>query len=290
MPEVLFYHLQQQPLEAVLPTLLQKTLERGLARGRAGDDRGAPVRPRRHSGPSPTRASCPMAPTGSPRGGPAHPDDALGGQSQRRRDPLPRRGRGTARGHATSYQRLVDAVRRQRRPGARHRPRPMARRQGGRPRGDLLAAGRARPVGAEGVRPPHRVRTRNVDSTRPRYQFAAEAIRIIHDDIGSLVCPPSHSSPLPSRCPALSARSGQEQRPRAACRAAGGAAPAPGERRPRLPPESVTRHTIELPGRTLKLHGDGRAPGADESAGRAAGGISASWPIRATTQTRQRGP
>ena len=29
MTEVLFYHLQQQSLEAVLPTLLQKTLERG---------------------------------------------------------------------------------------------------------------------------------------------------------------------------------------------------------------------------------------------------------------------
>ena len=29
MAEVLFYHLQQQPLESVLPTLLQKTLERG---------------------------------------------------------------------------------------------------------------------------------------------------------------------------------------------------------------------------------------------------------------------
>ena len=29
MAEVLFYHLQQQPLEAVLPTLLQKSLERG---------------------------------------------------------------------------------------------------------------------------------------------------------------------------------------------------------------------------------------------------------------------
>jgi DNA polymerase-3 subunit chi len=29
MPDVLFYHLQRQPLEAVLPTLLQKTLERG---------------------------------------------------------------------------------------------------------------------------------------------------------------------------------------------------------------------------------------------------------------------
>jgi DNA polymerase-3 subunit chi len=28
MAEVLFYHLQSQPLEAVLPTLLQKTLER----------------------------------------------------------------------------------------------------------------------------------------------------------------------------------------------------------------------------------------------------------------------
>jgi len=27
--EILFYHLQQQPLESVLPTLLQKTLERG---------------------------------------------------------------------------------------------------------------------------------------------------------------------------------------------------------------------------------------------------------------------
>jgi DNA polymerase-3 subunit chi len=27
--EVLFYHLQRQPLEAVLPTLLEKTLERG---------------------------------------------------------------------------------------------------------------------------------------------------------------------------------------------------------------------------------------------------------------------
>ncbi len=29
MAEVLFYHLQRQPLEAVLPTLLEKTLERG---------------------------------------------------------------------------------------------------------------------------------------------------------------------------------------------------------------------------------------------------------------------
>ncbi|HEX8665897.1 MAG TPA: DNA polymerase III subunit chi [Beijerinckiaceae bacterium] len=29
MAEVLFYHLQRQPLEAVLPALLQKTLERG---------------------------------------------------------------------------------------------------------------------------------------------------------------------------------------------------------------------------------------------------------------------
>lgn len=28
-PEVLFYHLEQQPLEAVLPLLLEKTLERG---------------------------------------------------------------------------------------------------------------------------------------------------------------------------------------------------------------------------------------------------------------------
>jgi DNA polymerase-3 subunit chi len=29
MAEILFYHLQNQPLEAVLPTLLQKSLERG---------------------------------------------------------------------------------------------------------------------------------------------------------------------------------------------------------------------------------------------------------------------
>ncbi|MGO4704369.1 DNA polymerase III subunit chi [Microvirga sp. 2MCAF38] len=29
MAEILFYHLQKQPLEAVLPTLLLKTLERG---------------------------------------------------------------------------------------------------------------------------------------------------------------------------------------------------------------------------------------------------------------------
>jgi len=29
MTDVLFYHLQRQPLEAVLPTLLQKSLERG---------------------------------------------------------------------------------------------------------------------------------------------------------------------------------------------------------------------------------------------------------------------
>lgn len=29
MTEILFYHLQRKPLEAVLPTLLQKTLERG---------------------------------------------------------------------------------------------------------------------------------------------------------------------------------------------------------------------------------------------------------------------
>ena len=29
MPEILFYHLQRQPLERVLPLLLEKTLERG---------------------------------------------------------------------------------------------------------------------------------------------------------------------------------------------------------------------------------------------------------------------
>jgi DNA polymerase III subunit chi len=29
MTEILFYHLQRQPLEAVLPTLLEKSLERG---------------------------------------------------------------------------------------------------------------------------------------------------------------------------------------------------------------------------------------------------------------------
>jgi DNA polymerase-3 subunit chi len=29
MPEILFYHLQHKPLEAVLPTLLEKSLERG---------------------------------------------------------------------------------------------------------------------------------------------------------------------------------------------------------------------------------------------------------------------
>ena len=29
MTEVLFYHLQRQPLEAVLPTLLERSLERG---------------------------------------------------------------------------------------------------------------------------------------------------------------------------------------------------------------------------------------------------------------------
>jgi DNA polymerase III subunit chi len=29
MTEILFYHLQQKPLEAVLPTLLEKSLERG---------------------------------------------------------------------------------------------------------------------------------------------------------------------------------------------------------------------------------------------------------------------
>ena len=29
MTEVLFYHLEQQPLERVLPSLLERTLERG---------------------------------------------------------------------------------------------------------------------------------------------------------------------------------------------------------------------------------------------------------------------
>src|SRR5215210_7567308 len=29
MTEVLFYHLQRQPLEAVLPTLIEKSMERG---------------------------------------------------------------------------------------------------------------------------------------------------------------------------------------------------------------------------------------------------------------------
>ncbi|KFL26848.1 DNA polymerase III subunit chi, partial [Devosia sp. 17-2-E-8] len=29
MPDVLFYHLENQPLEKVLPLLLEKTVERG---------------------------------------------------------------------------------------------------------------------------------------------------------------------------------------------------------------------------------------------------------------------
>ncbi|MBN9024143.1 MAG: DNA polymerase III subunit chi, partial [Rhizobiales bacterium] len=41
MTEVLFYHLQQQPLEALLPGLLEKSLERGW---RVVVEAGSPVR------------------------------------------------------------------------------------------------------------------------------------------------------------------------------------------------------------------------------------------------------
>ena len=36
MTEVLFYHLEQQPLERVLPSLVEKHTGAGLARGGAG--------------------------------------------------------------------------------------------------------------------------------------------------------------------------------------------------------------------------------------------------------------
>jgi DNA polymerase-3 subunit chi len=41
VPEVLFYHLEQRPLEAVIPQLLEKTLERGW---RAVFETGSPER------------------------------------------------------------------------------------------------------------------------------------------------------------------------------------------------------------------------------------------------------
>ena len=43
MAEILFYHLQRQPLEGVLPTLLERSLQRGWRRRRAGRLAGAPA-------------------------------------------------------------------------------------------------------------------------------------------------------------------------------------------------------------------------------------------------------
>ena len=62
-----FYHLQRQPLEAVLPTLLREVPGARLAGGRAGDDaRSASPPSTTISGPFATTASCRTAPTARP--------------------------------------------------------------------------------------------------------------------------------------------------------------------------------------------------------------------------------
>ena len=121
--EVLFYHLQRQPLEAVLPTLLREDPGARLARGGPGGDRGAARRPRRPSlDLLATTASCRTAPTGR-RTRPTSPScSRLGaGNPNGAADPLPGRGRRPA-GRPVRLRAPGDPVRRQRPRGPRASP------------------------------------------------------------------------------------------------------------------------------------------------------------------------
>ena len=97
--EILFYHLQRQPLEKVLPTLVERSLARGLARGDPGVERGAAAGPRRRAldlyrRQLPAPRHRPRAGRGEPAGG---ADACARRNPNARRDPLPGRGRAAAR-------------------------------------------------------------------------------------------------------------------------------------------------------------------------------------------------
>ena len=151
MTELLFYHLQHQPLEKVLPALLEKSLERGWrvavqARRRSGSRRSMRI-----CGPIATTASCRMAPGAMPE---RRSSRSCSPSTTTIRTAPTCASCSTARAvpaDAEGYERIVlmfdgedpDAV-------------AVARARWGeakvaRLRGDLLAAGRRRPLAAQGL-------------------------------------------------------------------------------------------------------------------------------------------
>src|SRR5579884_3773219 len=141
MTEFFFYHLEGQRLEAVLPPLLEKSLERGwrvIVQGASVD------LPRRRF-PAPRNVA-----GGRHRAPPAGAAHGRGRKPQRGPCPLPDR-RGAGAGRPRSLRTHRAAVRRRGRGGGEFR----ARRVAGRPRprlpGRLLAARRGRTLGQEGM-------------------------------------------------------------------------------------------------------------------------------------------
>ena len=175
MTEILFYHLQGQPLESVLPALLEKSLERGwrvVVQG-ASEERiealDAHLWTYRDDGflPHGTWREAEAAAAA----GAAH---AHRGQSQRRHRALPDRRRGRAGRCRKPMQRIVllfdgedeEAV---------AAARALERGQGQGLRGHLLAAGRAGPLGEEGVTARHSPRPRRPLGHWPSSQWPTSA-------------------------------------------------------------------------------------------------------------------
>ena len=152
MTELLFYHLQGQKLEGVLTPLLEKSLERGwrvVVQG-ASEERidalDAHLWTYRDDGFLPHgtwREAEAAAAAGAAHG--------QRGQSERRQRALPDRGRAGAGGRRKlpTYR---AGVRRRGRGGARRRACALGRCQGQGLRGHLLAAGRGRALGQEGLK------------------------------------------------------------------------------------------------------------------------------------------
>ena len=152
MAEVLFYHLTESTLEDALPGLLERSA--GSAAGGLScrpAPKSAATRSTRISGPFATIPSSPMATDREPHAaeqpvllttGAGNPNGAD--------DPLPRRRRRAA--GPRGYERAVFLFDGHDAGAGRGRARAVEGAEGGRPRGDLLAADAGQALGAQGVR------------------------------------------------------------------------------------------------------------------------------------------